>query len=262
MLSRIVNKVFEPFGYQLIKKTSKLKFPIEINKEEREFISEILFPIYKKENLLPLSMVSVERLWAAISATKYLVENDIDGDMVECGVWRGGCSIAIAKTLKKLGSSKKVYLYDTFAGMTSPTTFDRNALTKDLAIKKFRKMQNENHNKWCYASLEDVKNSFMKYNILDKAVFVKGDVNNTLNDLNNLPNNISLLRLDTDWYESTKKELEILYPLLQHKGILMVDDYGHWEGARKAVDEYIRKIKPGNKPMQWVIDYTGRGYIK
>ena len=224
MLSRIVNKVFEPFGYQLIKKTSKLKFPIEINKEEREFISEILFPIYKKENLLPLSMVSVERLWAAISATKYLVENDIDGDMVECGVWRGGCSIAIAKTLKKLGSSKKVYLYDTFAGMTSPTTFDRNALTKDLAIKKFRKMQNENHNKWCYASLEDVKNSFMQYNLLDKAVFVKGDVNNTLNDSNNLPKNISLLRLDTDWYESTKKELEILYPLLQYKGILMVDD--------------------------------------
>ena len=51
-------------------------------------------------NLVPLSMVSVKRLWAVISASKYLVENDIDGDMVECGVWRGGCSIAIAKTLK------------------------------------------------------------------------------------------------------------------------------------------------------------------
>ncbi len=262
MIGRLVNKVFKPFGYQLIKKNSELKFPIEINKDEREFISEILCPMDGDRNLVPLSMVSVKRLWAVISATKYLVENDIDGDMVECGVWRGGCSIAIARTLKKLDSNKKVYLFDTFEGMTKPTTFDRNALTKDLAIKKFNRLQKENHNNWCYASLDDVKNSFMKYDLMDKAFFIKGDVNTTLNDLKNLPEKISLLRLDTDWYESTKKELDILYPLLQPKGVLMVDDYGHWEGAKKAVDEYIRKIQPGSKPMQWVLDYTGRGYIK
>ena len=262
MIRRILNKFFKPFGYQLIKKNYELKFPVETNKDEREFISDILFPMANDVNLVPLSMVSVERLWAVISATKYLVENNIDGDMVECGVWRGGCSIAIARTLKKLGSNKKVYLFDTFEGMTKPTSFDRNALTKDLAIKKFKKLQKDNHNKWCYASLDDVKNSFMKYNLLDMAVFIKGDVNSTLNDLKNLPEKISLLRLDTDWYESTKKELDILYPLLQRKGVLMVDDYGHWEGAQKAVDEYIRKIQTGSKPMQWVLDYTGRGYIK
>ena len=134
------------------------------------------------------------------------------------------------------------YLFDTFEGMTKPTTFDRNALTKDLAIKKFNRLKKENHNNWCYASLDDVKNSFMKYDLMDKAFFIKGDVNTTLNDLKNLPEKISLLRLDTDFYDSTKIELEKLYPLLSKNGILIIDDYGHWKGAKKAVDEYFEKI--------------------
>ena len=262
MLKRIANKVFKTFGYELVKKNPQSRFPIEISADEMKFISEILYPKRNSSNSIPLSMVTIKRLWAVISATKYIVENNIEGDLVECGVWRGGCSIAIARTLEKLGSEKKVYLFDTFEGMTEPTTFDKKASGNLDAHEKFRKLQKDNYNEWCYASLEDVKNSFSKYNLLSHAEFIKGDVKKTLKKINNVPQKISLLRLDTDWYESTKIELEILYPLLQSKGVLLIDDYGSWEGARKAVDEYMNNLDFTNKPMQWVLDSSGRGYIK
>ena len=262
MLKRIANKFLKPIGYKLVKENSKFNFPIEISDDDKKFIKEILYPKESSNNLIPLSMVSVERLWAVISATKYIVEQNIDGDMVECGVWRGGCSIAIARTLKKLGSDKKVYLFDTFEGMTEPTSLDKTAFGDTDAIKKFNKFQKDSHNEWCYASLQDVKTCFIEYDLIDKAIFVKGDVKKTLHDLTNLPSKIALLRLDTDWYESTKIELQTLYPRLQSKGVLMVDDYGHWDGARRAVDEYMHNMDISKKPMQWVLDYTGRGYIK
>ena len=74
----------------------------------------------------------------------------------------------------------------------------------------------------------------------------------------NIPKKISLLRLDTDWYESTKIELEILYPLLQKGGILIIDDYGHWGGSKKAVDEFFLD------KYVWMhyIDYACRLIIK
>ncbi len=262
MLKRIAKRVFKTFGYEIVKKTPLSRFPIEISKDEMKFISEILYPKRNSSNLVPLSMVTIERLWAVISATKYIVENNIEGDFVECGVWRGGCSIAIARTLKKLDSEKKIYLFDTFEGMTEPTEFDKNALNSNSAKIKFQNLQKENYNEWCYASLQDVKKSFLKYELTSNAKFIKGDVSETLKDEKNIPKKISLLRLDTDWYESTKIELEILYPLLKSKGVLMVDDYGHWEGARRAVDEYMNSLDSGERPLPWVLDYTGRGYIK
>jgi len=75
-----------------------------------------------------------------------------------------------------------------------------------------------------------------------------------------MPGKIALLRLDTDWYESTAHELKHLYPLLVPGGVIIIDDYGHWEGARKAVDEYITAEK---LPLLLNrIDYTGRIGIK
>ena len=84
----------------------------------------------------------------------------------------------------------------------------------------------------------------------------------TLKQKKNLPKKISLLRLDTDWYKSTKYELDILYPLLQKDGVLLIDDFGHWQGARKAVNEYSEKNSFFNKCLMWKTDFTGRGMIK
>jgi predicted O-methyltransferase YrrM len=95
---------------------------------------------------------------------------------------------------------------------------------------------------WCYASLDQVSQNFAAAGLSTKTShFVKGDVMETLKD--NLPEQISVLRLDTDWYESTRFELEVLYPRLSKGGVLIIDDYGHWSGSRKATDEYFSSIQ-------------------
>ena len=102
------------------------------------------------------------------------------------------------------------------------------------------------------------KRNISKNTSSNKYKLIKGPVEDTLNVEENLPKKISVLRLDTDFYESTKKELEILYPRLVKNGILIIDDYGHWQGSRKAVDEYFQN----DEVLLNYIDYTCRMIIK
>ena len=144
--------------------------------------------------------------------------------------------------------------------MTEPTEIDKD-FKNENASDKYIANKEKNFNKWCYSSLEDVKNNFLKFNInITDINFIKGDVKDTLLIKENLPDRISVLRLDTDWYESTLLELKILYPLLASKGNLIIDDYGHWQGSKKAVDEYFKDLK--YKPLLHITDYTGRSGIK
>ena len=259
----IINKL----GYKISKNThANLMFPVEATQVERNLISDILaideygFVDEKKR----LSMVSVARLWSVISAVKYVVENSIPGDLIECGVWKGGCAIAMATTLKALNSQKKIYLYDTFSGMTEPGEYDVETLSgvklKDEYIRLKVEQQSEYVN-WGYDefTLEMVKSEFEKRELLEYVVFVQGDVRKTLANSMTTPKNLSLLRLDTDWYDTTKHELNTLFPLLSERGVLLVDDYGHYDGARKAVDDFMAQLS--KRPLQWVTDSTGRGYI-
>lgn len=210
-----------------------------------------------------LSMVSRERLIATINACKHAVQSGIEGDFVECGVWRGGNSIAAKLTFENYGSDKKVWLFDTFAGMTAPTAKDRAAPTGDMATNQFEQAQRDDHNEWCYASLEDVRRNFERAGVrLDGVRFIKGDVAVTLGEAANVPAAISVLRLDTDWYESTQRELEILYPRLTKGGSLLIDDFGFWEGARKAVEEYFAGLRPGDRPLLHYTDHSGRMGVK
>ena len=266
MLGKIVNKLIYPFNLKvskIVNNNPNSIYPIEATKRDKEIIDYILKPKDKRSapNKDALSMVSVDRLWAVMQATRYIVKNNIEGDLVECGVWRGGCSLAIAMILDELKSNKKIYLFDTFAGMTEPGGNDKNCDEVDAKIKFF-KSNKTNYNSWCYASIEDVKNQFQKLNLTQKAVFIKGDILKTLKLKTNIPKKISLLRLDTDWYESTKYELKILFPILQKDGVLLIDDYGHWKGARKAVDEYSEENEFFNKCLIWKTDFTGRSLIK
>ena len=208
-------------------------------------------------------MVTRERLIATINACKHAVQSGTEGDFVECGVWRGGNSIAAKMTFENLGSDKKVWLFDTFAGMTAPTAEDRAAPTGEAAIAEFERSQTGDHNEWCYASLDDVRRNFGRARVAMEGVrFVPGDVVATLGDTDNLPAAISVLRLDTDWYESTKRELEVLYPRLSKGGSLLIDDFGYWEGARKAVEEYFAGLEPRERPLLHYTDHTGRMGVK
>jgi O-methyltransferase len=228
----------------------------EIQKDE-DFIQDADFiEIFKQ--CKPYTMTSIERMYALYNAVRYVVQNKIEGDFVECGVWRGGSSMMIALTLLKLGvTNRKIYLYDTFEGMSEPTENDVDFRGGDADSLLKKNVENKENSVWCLADLQDVQNNMAltKYS-LASIKFVKGKVEDTIPKT--ISDNIALLRLDTDWYESTAHELKYLYPKLLMKGVLIIDDYGHWEGCRKAVDEYFE----GNTLLLNRIDYTGRIAIK
>ncbi len=187
----------------------------------------------------PFTMVTIERCWALYNSVQYIIKNKIPGDFVECGVWKGGSAMLMALVLlRDEGAERDIWLYDTFAGMAEPAAGDFLFQTGDSAGVKWKKEQAGDANKWCYASLEEVKqNMDLSGYPRDRLVYVKGMIEQEA--ARNRPESIALLRLDTDWYESTKHEMVYLFPRLEKRGVLIVDDYGHWAGCRKAVDEYI-----------------------
>jgi hypothetical protein len=208
----------------------------------------------------PYTMTSPERVNALINAVRYIVKYEIDGAMVECGVWKGGSSMAIALTLKKLGSENRdLYLYDTFSGMSTPSDVDISIKGEKAHEQYSNTRKADDASDWCLSPLEEVKeNVYSTGYRKEKCHFIKGKVEDTIPKT--IPEEIALLRLDTDWYESTKHELIHLFPLLKRNGVLIIDDYGHWEGARKAVDEYISDNN--TRILLNRIDYTGRIAVK
>lgn len=185
------------------------------------------------------TMTSPERLFALCQAVAYVVQNNIPGDMVECGVWRGGSMMAVADTLLRLGdTSRHLYLFDTFQGMTQPTEKDQSILGHSALSSWHRNKVTNDQNTWCYSALEDVRQAMQSTGYNEKKVhYIQGNVEDTVPE--GAPEQIAFLRLDTDWYESTKHELIHLYPRLVPGGVLILDDYGHWQGARQATDEYL-----------------------
>ena len=206
-------------------------------------------------------MTSAERIEALVNAVRYIVANAVPGDVVECGVWRGGSSMAAALTLKQLGDEQRhLYLYDTFEGMSAPTVedvaLDGASASSTFAVQRL----SDGSSQWCRAPLDEVRTNLESTGYpADRLHYVKGKVETTLPAT--MPSGtIALLRLDTDWYESTRHELEHLYPRLAHGGVLIIDDYGHWAGARKAVDEYFTAHPPALLLNR--VDYTARIAVK
>jgi O-methyltransferase len=199
----------------------------------------------------PYTLTTHERIRILVDSIKYIARSNISGAIVECGVWRGGSIMAAALTLLEIGDIRDIYLFDTFAGMTEPTDVDVDYVGNS-ARPRFARSITGDHSEWCYASLEDVRENVLSTGYPEERChFIKGDVRETI-PFDGL-GDIALLRLDTDWYESTLHELRHLYPKLQKSGILIIDDYGHWRGCKKAVDEFF-----GNwGPFLCAVDPTG-----
>lgn len=233
-------------------KNAPVELPIEINHVIKRVIDS------------ELTMVSPERLYAVALACKNAALNtNQPASFVECGVWRGGASIVAAFVFEFYGRKPPIHLFDTFEGMTEPGTFDIEIDTGRPASYEDQLYTREISGKtdWCYCSEAEVKANFENFGLLRDGIrLIKGDVMKTLQLDRNLPDSISVLRLDTDWYESTRFELEILVPKLIVGGTLLIDDYGHWNGARKAVDEYIAREK--NLSGLQFTDKTGRTSVK
>ena len=214
------------------------------------------------QTVRPYTMTSPARVWAILNAIQYLSASHIEGDICECGVWRGGSTMAAALKLTSIGDFRRIWLYDTFAGMPEPTELDKATANAAPAHEVWRNHQRGTTlNAWCFASLNDVQRNFESTGYPDRLVnFVIGKVEETLKSTSNVPGKIALLRLDTDWYESTKAELETLYERVVPGGVLIVDDYGYWEGARRAVDEFF--ASRAHKILLNRIDSTGRIGVK
>lgn len=252
LVENLVNRVAWKFGLQVSRVSPRtMRLPVESTARDREVIA----------SLSPFTMTSPERLWSLLGAVRHVVNTRVEGDFVECGVWRGGSVMAMAAELQSQGvSNRRIWLYDTFAGMTAPTNEDIEAGTGAMADSMLATTSiDDGNNVWCVAGLADVEENLRTMGYpFDNYTFVEGDVALTLRK--SVPEKISLLRLDTDWYESTKVELEVLYPRLSVGGVLILDDYGHWQGARKAVDEYFEQL--GQRPYMHPIDYSGRVLVK
>jgi O-methyltransferase len=211
------------------------------------------------------SMTSRERIVSIVDAVRYCESRGIPGAFAECGVWLGGSVMAMIYALQDLGSNDRdIFLYDTFEGMTQPTEVDTSPVDR-TATEWWNEVAGTDHRAFPHFFDADVFNEdIVRRNVLgtgypaERIHFVRGRVEDTLPEL--APDRISFLRLDTDWYESTRHELTHLYPRLSDGGVLIVDDYGHWEGCKLAVDEYFStEAKP---ILLNRIDYTGRIGIK
>jgi O-methyltransferase len=202
-------------------------FPLDFDEADKE--------LYRRVG--PYTMTTPPRVYALVRAVEYVAARGVPGAIVECGVWRGGSMMAAALTLLRLGvSDRELYLYDTFAGMSPPTEVDTTRSGERAA--DLLAQGDESSHIWAIASLDDVRAAILSVGYSEERIhFVEGLVEETLPAT--APQEIALLRLDTDWYRSTKHELEHLYPRLVPGGVLILDDYGHWQGARRAVDEYL-----------------------
>ena len=217
------------------------------------------------ERVLPYTMTGVPRLAALIDAVRYCVRREVPGGFAECGVWRGGSVLAMILTLQQLGShTRDIHLYDTFEGMTEPTEHDVSPIDPP-ALETWTAAQRRRTRPWkeLFAG-EVLDETSVHHTVLstgypaERIHVVRGPVEETLPQ--RVPERLALLRLDTDWYESTRHELQHLYPLLVDSGVLIIDDYGHWEGAKRAVDEYFGIHQPPLLLNR--IDYTGRIAVK
>jgi hypothetical protein len=207
----------------------------------------------------PFTMTSPERIVALRDAVAYVIRHEIPGDIVECGVWKGGSMMAVARTLIEHGATeRRLVLYDTFEGMSEPTAADRD-FRGEPAARLLAESDQRTSTVWAYSRLDEVQRNMQRTGYDgQRIVYVQGKVEDTLPA--QAPEQIALLRLDTDWYESTSHELNHLFPRLSVGGVLLIDDYGYWQGAQKAVDEYFSAQQV---PMLLNrIDDTGRIGVK
>jgi hypothetical protein len=213
----------------------------------------------------PYTMTSPPRLLATVDAVTHVISRGVPGALVECGVWKGGSALAMIKTLQHYGvSDRDVFLYDTFEGMTAPTEKDRSRFDEP-ALETWKRERAAGRQPWSWAFDPGVFDRAGVEQLLvgtgypaERIHLVVGPVESTIPST--IPVGIAVLRLDTDWFESTRHELTHLYPRIATGGVLINDDYGHWEGARAAVDEYFVACPP--RPLLSRIDYTGRMGIK
>ena len=257
MNAKLINRLLHVIGFELRRVTS------QTNSENTFSDQDFSDPEFQKMYGLcsPYTMTSIERMYALYNATKYILDNEISGDFVECGVWKGGSAMLMASCLlESQAFDRHLYLYDTFQGMTKPGDHDINLFGQKATSKFARTATGRDSSSWALATLPEVKRNLALTEFpAENLHFIEGKVEDTIPKT--APSNgIALLRLDTDWYESTKHELEHFYDQLVDGGVLIIDDYGHWSGSKKATIEFFGARR--EKILLQKVDYSARMGIK
>jgi O-methyltransferase len=235
-LIKFIKKILSYFKIKIVRTNSILErrknLIVECEEEdERNIKIASKFALAGKSNL-----------WSIIQSINYIAENNIDGDLVECGIFNGGSLGLMSLYSQKHLIKSKIYGYDTFEkGFLSDTLSKNDYTVKGMSVKN----SDLNSPDKFYPTIESVKDNLKQFSLNEKyfPFLIKGNILETLKDENNIPSKISFLRIDTDLYSTTKYQLEILYPRLQIGGVLHIDDYGFCPGVRKAVDEYFLSKK-------------------
>ena len=224
IINKLIKKTINSFGYSL-----EMSDPIM----KKDLIFQDIYSKCEKH-----TMTTKGAMYELYKAVQYVIKSKINGDFVECGVWKGGSVMLIALTLIELKETNRdIYLYDTFEGMSEPTEADRPLSNESVDAKT---IMNKRKIVKAISPLDEVKRNISSTNYpIERIHFVKGKVEDTIPGI--IPREIALLRLDTDWYESSMHELIYLYPILIKNGVLILDDYGYWAGQKKATDEYFDK---------------------
>lgn len=226
-ITLLLDKLFRMFGYRICAN-------IPLYKSYAEYLDIQIASKY--------SMCSLENLEFLSRAIGYINDNNIEGDFVEFGTYKGGCAL-----LMRLRSPKRtLYVFDTFNGMPYPGPEDINYKGKKAKYKRG----------WCKYSYFNFEENLGQ--LIRNVIVYEGPIEEKIFRIQT--EKIALARLDTDFYSSTKVEIEKVWPLLTQNGILIIDDYGHWLGARKAINEYFKSIN--YKPMIFNVDSSCVAILK
>jgi O-methyltransferase len=239
-------------GYELVPTPERAPLPPDLAREPG-FVSAFA-------RSRQFTMTPPERMFTQYLAVRHVVAHRVPGAIVECGVWKGGSMMMAALALAELGdTSRDLYLYDTFGGMAEPREIDVSSHTGEVAAQSWRELAKGDVVDWCYSPLDEVRRNLASTGYPQERIhYVQGKVEETIPGT--IPGEIALLRLDTDWYDSTYHELRHLYPLVSPNGVVIIDDYGYWEGARQATDDYLRET--GEPLLLGRIDSSARVAVK
>ncbi len=244
-MSRLAGRALARCGYEVRRVAAAHgdEFPVDFDEGARRLFRTVR----------PYTLTGMERVLALRDAVRYVSAAGIGGDIAECGVWRGGSAMAIALTLVEAGDTDRhIYLYDTFTRPPDPGPRDVDVYGRDARTQVEADLRNP---RFAYLPLDRVRALMASTGYpAERVHFVVGPVEETVPGA--APDRLALLRLDTDYYASTAHEMAHLYPRLTPGGVLIVDDYGEFLGARAAVDEYLQAT--GARLLLSRIDYTAR----
>lgn len=201
--------------------------------------------------VLPKTMLPMPRLFDVYEAVRKINQEGIEGDLVECGVWNGGCVglMAIANW-RTCGPRRKIHLFDSFEGLPQPSEHDTDVLAGFRAnhpkadLSKGTTATDLRAIGACVGDSQSAVEEFLVERLKikrDDLIFHKGWFQDTIPTFSGKIEKVALLRLDGDWYDSTKVCLEGLFDRVVRDGFVIIDDYGMFAGCRQAADDFFRK---------------------